>query len=274
MRHDRFTQRHMRSSESLFPRVRILLTIGCVGIGSLMLVSLFFSQLFTIEFVDIDAVGGIDVQATRGVVFDQMERTRFWVFPQRNVLVFSRNELEDELGKRFVLRSLSIKKKLPKTIQLALSGEPFRLLHITEGRILDRAPDGGIAADLTERRNDAGVSVEIARKIAGFPSESKELPDVPIVKGDRPLDAETIDFVRSAFERAQTSGYKPFYFDLGEEPTITLHTAEGWAILLSSLDSPATQFSHVAEILDKHFKQERKGLNYIDVRFDNRVYYK
>lgn len=277
MKIDTLSTRSTRPTHALYPRVRFLLVAGCVMLGLVTLVSIFFySRMFTIEFVDVDTVGGIDQNAARALVFQQMERMRFGIFPQRNLLLFSKQELEKELSKRFVIRSLSITKRLPKKLVISLTGEPFRLLHLFNGKILDRAPDGSVTADVTEHRADEGVSMRIARLISsGQQRTATEIPDVPIVRGGEQLNGEAIMFIRSVFSSSHARGYQPMYFEVDSNAlTVTMHTREGWRILLTSFSDPVTQLSLVATILEKHFKNSRSALQYIDVRFDNRVYYK
>lgn len=277
MRSDVLRDHRIRSTQSLYPRVRLILIGGCVGLGFVTLISIFFySRIFTIEFVDVKTVGGIEQNAARALVFQQMARMRGGIFPQRNLLIFSRRELEEELSKRFVIRTLSVRKRLPQTLLISLTGEPFRLLHLSESRILDRALDGSVAADVTEHRADEGVSIGVARLIAsGQQSAATEIPDVPIVKGGEQLDRETIQFIRSAFSLSRARGYQPMYFEIAvSAPTITLHTREGWTLVFSRFGDAAAQIAHAAAVLDGHFKDTRAALQYIDVRFDNRVYYK
>lgn len=266
----------------LYPRVRTVLLGGCL-LTALIVAggALGYSRLLTIEFVDINAEGGIDEQEARAYVFAQMERARFGFLPQKNILFFSGTSLKEDLAQRFALDAVSVSKRLPHTVRVSVKGKPFRLLFLREGRVLDIASDGSISVDLTEDRWYGQPSVAYARALAASSSPaSVPLPpeemDAPIVMGlSEAPSAETAAFVRALFVEVAARGYHPMYFTLHpDNQTLEMNVREGWRVLFTLLEGVKEQVSNTQIILDTYFKDGRKNLEYIDVRFDNRVFYK
>lgn len=289
MRIRRFSARSYRDHTSrhadppgLFPRVQTLLIGGCAIIAVIVLGgTLLYARMFTIEFIDITATGGIDEQSVRSYAFEQMDTARFVLFPQKNIFFFSTAELSHTIAKRFAVDMIQITKRLPHTIHVRIEGKPFRILALRDNRVLDLARDGSVSIDLTEDHSFRQSSVIYARTLSGALSPDavvppKEDPDAPIVRGNgEGLTAEALTFITQLFAMVSERGYHPLYFTLyHESPTLEMKTREGWRVLFSLLEDAEKQRDNTQIILDTYFKDSRAALDYIDVRFDNRVFYK
>lgn len=268
-----------------FPRVRRVMIFGSLGIACIILVSFFFySRFFTIEYVDvIPTQRGIDPTAVRALAFAQMERSQFWVLPQRNIFIFSVEELKRDLNKRFILERVKTQKLLPHTLLIELSGMPFRLIAVSSGRVFDITPDGTVGAELTDEPVEGKPALALARQLANgedaAAAQRKNEPiDAPIVlvPGENSIiDAATVLFVRDIFERSVVQKYYPLYFSLEQgTPTVRMKSAEGWSALFSLLEPTEEQLQTLRTIFDASFRKGRKNIDYIDVRFKNRAFYK
>lgn len=250
---------------------------------------LFFSRFFTIEFVDVQAQGGFDQSAVRAVVFAQMDHSRFWLFGQKNILLFSGAELKTELARRFVVDAVNVTKRLPHTIRVSLTGKPFRLLYVGEGKVFDLASDGSVSADFSDSAGDGQPAILYARALAHDPTtpavlKKSDIIDAPIVRAEPNtnsvgtsayLDPSVVLFIRDVFARSRTSGYQPLFFSLsGETPLVRMKTREGWDVLFSKIEPAERQVDAVGVIVQKLRAEERTRLEYIDVRFGNRAFYK
>lgn len=282
IRHRRYAKERERA-HVLFPSARKLLIGGCMGILAVALVAVvFFSPVFTIEFVDIEAEGGIEQSAVRTQMFAQMEQKRFWLFSQKNIFFFSPSEAKEALSQRFVLERVEISKRFPHTLRISAVGKPFRLLLIGKGTVFDLASDGSPSVDLAEDRSDANRTVVYARALAtssdrGAVPPPKEEIDAPLVLSDSPsLDTQIVAFIRTVFAQSRDRGYRPLLFEHSQQtPTIRLKSRQGWDILFSSIEDADQQIKNVETILDTYFqKKDRRTIDYIDVRFDRRVFYK
>lgn len=242
----------------------------------------FFSPVFTIEFIDIESEGGIEQGAVRTQMFMQMEQSRFWLFSQKNIFFFSPSEAREALSHRFVLERVEISKSFPHTLRISAVGKPFRLLLIGKGTVFDLASDGSLSADLSGDRSDANHTVTYARALAtssdrGAVPTPKEEIDAPLVLSDSlSLDTQTVAFIRTVFAHSRDRGYRPLVFEHSQQtPTIRMKSRQGWDILFSSIEDADQQIKNVGTILDTYFqKKDRRAIDYIDVRFDRRVFYK
>lgn len=268
-----------------FPRVRRVMIFGSLGIVCIILVSFFFySRFFTIEYIDVVSTKrGIDPTGVRALAFAQMERSRFWVLPQRNIFIFSAEELKRALNRKFVLLRMKTQKRLPHTLSIELSGMPFRLIAVSGGRVFDMTPDGTVSAELTDEPVDGKPALALARQLAteggvGAAQRKNEPVDAPVVliPGENAeIDAVAVSFVRNIFEGSVIQKYHPLYFSLEQgTPTIRMKSAEGWSALFSLLLPADEQLNALRTIFDASFRKGRKNIDYIDVRFKNRAFYK
>lgn len=252
-----------------------------VGIGMMLC-----SRFFTIEFINVSAPDGVDQTAVRSVVFDQMNFRRFALFSQKNIFLLSEKELEKSLKKQFVIDSFELKRMPPHTLSVVLSGRPFRLLWVSRDTVYDVSSEGTLfrvvdpltpvaSAALSAKNKQSGQSAEIGKK---------QRTDIPIIVDDsdglRVLGASVITpdilvFILDAWRIFDQGGVHPAFARITESnPTVTIVTTEGWRVILNSLADPSVQLNHVKEVLSRSIKDQRTGLEYVDARFDNRVYYK
>lgn len=268
-------------------RVFRIVGVACavIAVGAF----LFFSRFFTIEFVDVQAQGGFDQSAVRAVVFAQMDHSRFWLFGQKNILLFSGAELKTELARRFVIDAATVTKRLPHTIRVSLTGKPFRLLYVGEGKVFDLASDGSASADFSDSAGDGQPAIRYARALAHDPTtpavlRKSDIIDAPIVLAEPNtnsaemsvyLDPSVVLFIRDVFTRSRDGGYQPLFFTLsGETPLVRMMTREGWDVLFSRIEPAERQVNAVGVIVQKLSTKDRSRLEYIDVRFGNRAFYK
>ncbi|MBI4599426.1 hypothetical protein HY732_00715 [Candidatus Uhrbacteria bacterium] len=257
---------------------------GVAGLGLLGFATyaLFFSPLVSIQFIDVAAPDGIDQTAVRSVVFEQMNRNRFGIFSQRNVFMISKKELEANLKKQFVIDSFLLMRKPPHTLSLTLSGKPFRLLWVAGRSVHDIASDGTVFRAIDPSSPIAASA--LVQSVAGMKDESGRRTDIPVivdeggqppVVGDSVISSESLLFVVDAWRVFDQGGIDPSYALLTDNnPTITFVTTEGWRALVSSLGDIGEQFEHVRQVRDRYSEKKRSTIQYIDARFDNRVYVK
>ncbi len=264
----------------------VLFGIAAGGLVLAIAYLLFISPASTIEFVNVKAPEGIDPTAVRTIVFNQMHAPRYRFLSQKNIFLLSQRELEENLKNQFLVDSFILKRKPPHTVEILLSGKPFRMLWVSGQSVYDVSSAGALArvvdplsplASTALSRRDGSPRGNDKKKI-------KERTDIPIVVsnsiepavvGASVISPEMLVFVLDAWRLFDQGGIHPAYSTLeNNNPTIRFVTTEGWSVLLSAISDPKSQLNHVRQVLDRSFKTKRTGLQYIDARFEQRVYYK
>lgn len=273
---------HQRHA-GLFPNAVRLLKVGLVMIAVVFIFTVtVYSRILTVEYVDIDARGGIDPNAVRAVIYSFMDTMRYGIFPQKNIIVLSPRRLKRALALQFVIESITIKKKFPNTLTLAIVGKPFRLLLVNQKKVFDLSPDGTPLIDFSDDREAGTPTVAYARALAraedvmrvGLPQQELDAPIV-IYDSDETLKTVTVTFIERLYESIRTAGYHPLYFIFdSKQGTLIMNTRDGWRAFFAVQEDPARQIAHIKTIMDTYFREGGAGLDYIDARFDNRLFYK
>jgi uncharacterized membrane protein len=100
-------------------------------------------------------------------------------------------------------------------------------------------------------------------------------PEVKIM--DRALEAETIDFLLKTQEILKEKvNLNLVYFEINIYPPIEVQvlTSEKWRIIFDTSRDSAAQIGALKLVLEEKIKDQRDRLEYVDLRVENRVFYK
>lgn len=271
-----------------------------------------FSTFFTIDFVDVKYDPGVDASRVRSLIFDQMDQKYLQVLSQKNIFLFDEESAKQHVWDTYALDKLVIEKQYPRTLNVTVVGAPFALAWLSGGKwyhidgkgVAVREIDGEtlpvLAKQLQEGRNIADIIKERKtvvrdgdKKVEPQPSSSNPIAEaaspensvIPIVVntlneevriGNSLVSQEKVAFVMGLKEKLKEIGIPLLYTRTSSAGglDITAVTEEGWEIMLNTNDDIGRQIKKVDIILKEKIKEEKKDLQYIDVRFDNRVYYK
>lgn len=92
--------------------------------------------------------------------------------------------------------------------------------------------------------------------------------------GDSAVSAENIAFLKIWFENLKTIDARPLAIEYLKEEEIKISLKEGWFIHLTKNSDPQKLFTDLKLLLDQKIKDSRSKLEYIDLRFENKAFYK
>lgn len=272
---------------------------------------LLFSPQFVIDFVDVKNDEGVDATGVRSLVFQQMEGRRALVLPQRNLLFFNEESARKTIWDTYALDKLVIEKHFPRTLVITITGTPFAVAWLGQGdkwyhldakgrmaREVDPKLLSPVAARLAV--SDAFASlldkpsdIKGVKLVKGAPLErSKEsksdtvkngasIPLVmdidrgPVTDGEQVIDQKKASCISRAPAVLSGIGLTPLYFKTTRSNVdVIAVTTEGWEVLLNSYGDLDEQVKNLDIVLRTKVKDDRKKLKYVDVRFDNRIFFK
>lgn len=276
-----------------------IITLAVTFLGSVGL--LLLHPFFEIRTIQIEGNQKIQETDIRDTVLGILSYKRFYLFPQDNFFVVDIDDVHEILRQKFALRSLTITKNFPGTLNISLeeklstiiydNGEQYSLMDangkISEIlRIVDDNEWRVIKKNVTST-NAEGIEVTTDTIISRFHSPnyqkiSKEVGGYPLVydtrgkpigKGEQMLDENTVKEIIEWYETLTTHSDVPLsYFYLDQEVgDVVIKTTEGWTIKAKLNDSIQEQFQALQYILTQ--KVERPNLQYIDVRFPGRAFW-
>lgn len=246
-----------------------------------------FSPEFRITDIRIEGAQNLAEWDIRDTVNETLAKRRWFVLPQTSLLVVPESAIVSALNDRYVLESLEVTKVPPHTLTIRLKERV--------SAVLLQMPDGSqalIGLDGTVTRlYAANEALDAVPKLGPNKDEtaaSAKPPAYAVLYDDR---AETLN-LRDAAVRPETAKAaielpKAFSAVFGNAPTLnqvhldgtqaqTLRaiTSEGWAIYLNASDDLKKQLDDAQAILKTKIGGDRKNLEYIDVRFGEKVFFK
>ena len=125
--------------------------------------------------------------------------------------------------------------------------------------------------------NESGVLEDIAPKFSKNP-----LPEIIINNdlksskylGENVLDESQARFLRVAFDYLKSAGAEADKIEFQESGNTKIFLKEGWFIYFSLGADPLKTFSDFVLLLNEKIKDNRETLEYIDLRFENKAFYK
>lgn len=233
-----------------------------------LVVALIYSPIFTIKNVVLNNVGFKPTEERLAQIIKEYMTTRLWgVLPQSNLILFSSGKASDLLAREFFIEDVKFSRHWPNVLKI----------HITNNVIVSLLKtDNGYF--LVDRR---GVLVQ---QLSDDPDNDNSLPiliekDKPNRNlGDEVANGELIDFIDNLYDAWQDKLPEllpeNIILDQTAYPTLQVNMPEGWYVNVTGESAASDQVESLRRLLNERIKDDRIKLQYIDVRFGNRLYFK
>lgn len=241
------------------------LVIILTSIVAILLVWLFlFSPFFLIKKIQ---VSGAEISKADNITrlgWDQTKKRRWFVIPQSRLLTFNSAHLEAIIRGEYIFESIKIRKKLFGTINIDIKeklpaalwfeNDTYYVLD-AEGFVL--AQEMTVRPDLPLLHNNATPVITLQQ----LPAESR----VILQRG----------IELSQFTSSQFSYVKPKHITIPpEHQTIVLVLGGGQLIYFSTRQEIGPQIEKLDTLLKTELKNRLPAIDYIDLRFGDKIYYK
>ncbi len=269
----------------LIPLIVLLLLLLFTG-GSVYLLQLPNLQ---IKEIKISGIETLDEESVRSVVKRQLEGSIFLLIPRSSFLFVRSPKLSEEIIRAFPrIKEIKIEKTLSDTITVNVKEREFWGILCNDLQTFDIEENNQKNEETLGVAKEVVVSVCVYIDKEGFsyeyaPNSSGSLitkikTDYPEIKiGSMVLDGKIVErmhFLGREIKRAigtEAVGYE-FSFKIPSE--IRVVTSDGFRIYFNVEDDFQNVFRVLKTILDEEIKEKRTRLQYIDVRFGNKVFYK
>ncbi len=245
-----------------------------------------WSSTFRIDEIEIRGNETVPTWEIRDAVTDALKGNRWLIMPRASLLIVSEAEIEETLNERYVLETLTVSKHPPRKLSIELKERVSAvLLQMPDGR------QGLVDLQGTVTRlYKPEEALEVARKLGPSLTEQAGKPKAsyPVIYDDR---TETLELREEALRPnvVQAAIDLPALFEerFGRAPyleevridgksaqTIRLRVSEGWSIYLDAAQDLRGQLINAEIVLRTKVGAERPQLDYIDVRFGEKVFFK
>lgn len=228
----------------------------------------FFSchSYFTIKKISIEGNSSISADKILNKVSEYSNGKYFMFFPKNNIFLLPAQKITDNLYLAFPrIEILSLNKNFPDAIFIKIKERTPEALLCAEaeggcafvdekGFVFEKAPyfSGDIFLKLFDEREEKR-QIELRKNIISE-DEFKKLIEFKNLARKNDIKISSLIFKK--------------------DNLYEFRAEEGWRILLNEKNTPALSFENLKIALDSEVKEERKNLDYIDLRFGNKVFYK
>jgi len=261
------SQNYLQLKRARKKKIRLILycSLGAIGAAG-VLYFLFFSGYFSVRAVSVAGVDSALAEEIKKIALAELEGSILFI-SRRNILFFSVNEISEKIKneiptleivtvkKRFI-HNIAIEAKLREKKGIACAeAERTQCFYFDKnGVIFEESPEIVGAAILLFRDNAVFGSV--------LPSEK--------------YTKETVDFADNIkvklFEKTGVSvSYFVFLNDNGD---IEAQTDKDFKIMMTVDGRAEEQARVIKSVLENEIKDKINSLDYIDLRVENRAYYK
>jgi hypothetical protein len=271
-----------------------------LGLSAIFILLAYFSRLNSLNIDEVRVIGNkiVDAEAIKAVIKQQIAGKYLWLFPKTNILFYPQNDIRNELRDKFKrLKDINLSIKPARTTDAVQSGGNNKVLEISLAERVAKYTWCGIEFP------EALLMEDSMEKCYFLDEDSYVFDEAPYFSGEvyfkfyglaglninNPLG---FYFFKQNFK--QLISFKDILVSIGLKPVALYITDDGdIQVFLSRGDSLITgpkiilkmdaDFQNVAENLEaaltteplqSKFKNKYSSLQYIDLRFGNKVYYK
>ncbi|OGF31410.1 hypothetical protein A2533_01955 [Candidatus Falkowbacteria bacterium RIFOXYD2_FULL_35_9] len=239
--------------------VWILCLILIVGLVYFLLYSPFF-QLKEVRVVGLHQISRVNFEK---IISNYQSSNKWFLFPRKNIFVFSQDELINTIGESYFLKTLDVDKLFPNEIEILVEeNNSFIIWH--SGQQCIHLSDSAVAV-----QNCEGLEGEDLIVIQDY-------QQIPVEIGQPVLDPAKMQQMLE-FKSGLESKVKPtiFIYNYEGPDSVKIETENGFNILVNLSANPSAQIQRLFYILeDDKIKTELNTINYFDLRFGEKIFYK
>ncbi len=262
----KFEEHQLKKRFWLFRNKYVNLTGSLVIIFGLIYF-FFYSPVFLLNKIAISGLRDIAPQEIKDIVQTQQNQRRWLIFRQNNFFWFNKEELKNTLNNKYSPEILTVKKRLFHTLKIYLSerasaltwisGDKFYYINL-EGQIISEVPFKDPNPNFPRIYDESSKPVSAGQTVIQ-PAQIRFIIDV-LTK----LPQKVGEIVINSF-RLPNNG----------SSEIKLVTNQGWQVYFNTNLNVASQLDKLVLVYEKKIKGEGlKNLEYIDLRFGDKVFYK
>jgi cell division septal protein FtsQ len=232
--------------------------------------SLFFSGFLAVNQIEINGLNELDRKNIDEVVNSKIEGKYLKMIDKNNLLLVSNRTVENELLKRFVkIENVRIIKKFPHglIVNIEERESSMVLCPIEDCFMIDKAGISFSKVDysLPEIRENKLVWL-------------RDLSDKAVNIGSETLSSEYLKFILAIEDKMKSeldiSMEKNYETPSRVSADIRGKTQDGWKIYFNENIDLQKEINMLGIVLSEKIGDRRQDLDYIDLRADNKVYYK
>ncbi len=240
-----------RVKKSIFKSVYFWLTVLFFVLLSVVFYFVLFFDFFFIKNIHVSGM-----ENNINPIIERSINQKFLNFSSKSIFLLKTNDLKQEITSSFPgIKSIKIKKKLPCSLDIVIEKRKPKISWCEKDYCFN-VDDQGIAFEFTDKKHAFFYFQE---------------PREKVYLGEKIIDPEVILFL-SFLEKE----FNAQEFEIGKNnKRINMKSPESWQAYFFFNEEIDDQVENLKLVLEEYISEEkRQDLEYIDLRFENRAYYK
>ena len=242
-----------------------LVAVAILAVIASVVYILCFSPYLKIKDIRVEGTQKISGNEIINLSKQALSGREHWIIPKDSVVFFNGTKL-----KGFLLKQAS----LIKSVDVVRSMSGLLVIKIQERQKAILFCDAQKCYNI----DDGGLIFEEAPAIyGGMAVALKDNSGREAKVGDSAVGAELVSFIKEARRLLnERVNLNLIYFEIGSHPSAEVNaiTVEDWKIIFDPNRDAGDQIAALKLVLDDQIKEQRDNLEYIDLRVNNRVYFK
>ncbi|MFC1638778.1 cell division protein FtsQ/DivIB [Patescibacteria group bacterium] len=266
---------------------------------------LFFSATFTVTSFELTGASSETEDVIRAVLEERLERRRLLVLPQSAIFLYDVGAAREDIREQFYLSRLEIRKRLPRDITVEVVERDAVAALISGGEMLALDSSGFVVRRQTRRERlsmldlpdefgavaagELGAEAVELAEMTGETEEDlsgnenpyplivdREEGEEPKSPGEAAVSTEALSLALQAYVRLPDvigSGVRWFSMDVSAD-TVEITLREGWNVFMTTALPFDVQAERLALLLKEKIGGERPRLEYVDLRYDERIFFR
>ncbi len=224
---------------------------------------LFFSVNFTIKNIAVIGAQRLTEKEIKDMVYEQIKSG---LGLQKNIFLFDKSELADNLNNKYFLDNLNIKKNLPANLTISFNEREYSIIWLEDEKYyyLDELANVITEAD----------PLQISQK--NYPLIDN-ISKIKIAEKKINISADKIKFIISLYNELKNRqfNFKIDRFIIDDNQfSINLAILAGPTIYFNIREDLFKQLDKLTVIINEKLKSDFNKKTYIDLRYGDRVYYR
>lgn len=253
--------------------MKIFLVGGVVGILSAVSAFLFYIPSLRISNISISGLNSDDEVELRAEVISAISARKYLIIPEDHLIFFNKERVKSLLAKKFRVKDYELETDFPSSLKILVT-ERTTWAVWCPANLVTKPPSGGLVTCLLVDKD--GIAF----------SESLGFSGTAILKI---IDAREEDFLGKNILPEESFKKISYIIEnvpikAGEEigtinikssgKTYLLYVKSGWYMLIDDETDAERALENLSLALDSEIKEKRKNLEYIDLRFSDKVFYR
>jgi hypothetical protein len=226
---------------------------------------IYFSGVFKIKNVEISGLNKISREEINALVRGQMEKSRFRLDPQDNLLFFNSKKIIESFQENYRFHEIAIKKKWLNSLNLEIKEKILAAAWLENEKYYYLDSEGYVLAEADPLEIDGRKYPVIKNESNSRISEGK----IGLENSFIPYAAELL---KKTLEKMPELDVSLLSVN-GEIDSLNLLPANGPKIIFNTKDSIDKQLERLLIIKEEKMKDDFAAKKYIDLRFGDKIYY-